>query len=488
MVPTDQSAASGTDMVSPEQAATKDHHEAHDTTTMGDTFCYLLPLSVAATREVKALLSRSSPHVQTIPDELKQHIEVTGGSEYCIDLRYSTPHKNPSAEFLFGADPSTCDICFMSKELSNVSFRINRDENGVVTVKDQSDEASGTGVYVSSPTDRRASIMRETARPLENASTFVIFSTETRDFLKFRVVIPLANEGETCEFSDVESVASVTDVPSLTSGTTFSSLGSQLDVSEATRELAKLLLNDDELGPLFRTSLQRTAADKIERNYTRLLAGFAKDLRKEATNPVEHHVGRLVKFRARFISQTLISAIDPSRRDRTAQFEDFLHQNKETDGRLEQFLESLAQSGDFIDSTKKAPPAIDSDGNVSDDSGEEGNLPKLSQIKDFILSSKALAKLRTRVKSFVSPEEITPGVMQQSDTRAASEGPIHPRLSKFEVLLGAVIRLVMRIDQRAVSALTDFLLTFVRPNIPEGHQRITWVCVSYLKLVRHSSY
>lgn len=189
---------------------------------------------------------------------------------------------------------------------------------------------------------------------------------------------------ETGDLSDLESLASVTDVPSLTSGTTFSSFGSQLDIPEATDELAKLLLKDEELGPLFHASLKRTAADKVERNYTRLLAAFAKDLRKEATNSVEHHVGKLVKFRARFISQTLVSAIDPSRHDRTAQLENYLHQNEHTEERLEQFLESLAVSGGFVEATKGAPRPIDSDVNMSDESGEEGSLPNLSQIKEFI--------------------------------------------------------------------------------------------------------
>lgn len=298
---------------------------------------------------------------------------------------------------------------------------------------------------------------------------------------------------KTDDLSDLESLASVTDVPSLTSGTTFSSLGSQLDISEATEELAKLLLKDEELGSLFRASLQRTAADKVERNYTRLLAGFAKELRKEATNSVEHHVGRLVKLRARFISQTLVSALDPLRRGRTAQLESFLHQNEYTEGRLEQFLESLAMSGGFVEATKGAPPPIDSDENMSDESGEEGNLPKLSQIKDFILSSKALATLRTRLKEFVSPEEALSGEIQQSDIEGSqgaqgrSEGPLDGRLSNLETLLDALIGLVTRVDKRTVSKLTDFVLKIIRPRIPQDHQRISWTCVGSLEFMGRSN-
>lgn len=453
-------------------------------TDMDDILCYLLPRSAAASQEIDELLLRGSPHVQIIPGNLKQYLKMIGGNEYGIALRRSALRKNPSKGFLFGANASICDILFTSEDLRQIQFRIYEDENGVVTLQDQSigdrmHDATATGVFVTHPGDgsERASATPELTKPLKNAST-IFFTTEAQNSRwDFSIFLPVHEESS--EYADVESLASVTDVPTLTSGDTFSSLGSQLDVSEATEELAKLLLKDEELGSLFHNSLQRTATEKIERNYTRLLAGFARDLRREATNPVEHHVGRLVKFRARFISQMLVSAIDPSRRDRMAQWESFLQQNEQREERLEEFLDSLASSGDFVEATKSAPAPVDSDGNVSDESGEEGNLPKLSQIKDFILSSKALVTLRTRLKNFISPEHTMPGEMEQSDTQGMPEAPVDERPSTLEGFVGAVLRLVVPIDQRTVASLTDSLLRLVRPSIPEGHQRITWVCVSH---------
>lgn len=158
---------------------------------------------------------------------------------------------------------------------------------------------------------------------------------------------------------------------------------------------------------------------------------------------------------------------------------------------MEQFLESLAISGGFVEATNSASPPIDSDGNVSDDSGEEGNLPKLSQIKDFILSSKALATLRARLKNFVTPEEVLPVMMEQSDAQRAQgefEGPLDERLSNIENFLGAVLRPVTGIDQPSVSSLTKIVLEFLRPKIPEGHQRMTWVCVGCSDLMGHSNH
>lgn len=483
-------------MLSSDQAAIQDCYKTLDS-NMADIICYLLPDSVAASWEIRRLLLRSSPHVQAIPDNMKQFSGATRDDEYGFVLRHSAPHKSPAAEFLFGTDPSTCDIWLTSDEPSNVRFRIFKDKNGFINIEghpSDDSEASRTRVLLSTPSHRRnffyASLKAGRPRPLENASRIrLVHLRSSVNILQFRVALPVRKS--TGEISDVESLASVTDVPSLTSATTFSSLGSQLGISEATEELAKLLLKDEELGPLFRTSLQRTAADKVERNYTRLLAGFAKDLRKEAKNSVEHHVGRLVKFRARFISQTLVFAIDPSKRDRTAQLENFLHQNEEREGRVERFLESLTMSGGFVEATKSAPPPIDSDGSVSDDSGEEGNLPKLSQIKDFILSSKALAILRARLKNFVTPEEVLPVMREQSDAQRAQgefEGPLDERLSNIENLLGAVLRPVTGIDQPSVSSLTKFVLEFLRPKIPEGHQRMTWVCVGCSDLMGHSNH
>lgn len=239
-----------------------------------------------------------------------------------------------------------------------------------------SDSDAHARVSVSSPSHGGNGVLRTAIRPIipENASRIVL-NTHPRpsdDSLIFRVALPLPLK--TDELSDVESLASVTDLPSLTSATTLSSLGSQLDISEATEELAILLLKDEKLAPIFHTSLQRTAADEIERNYTRLLRKFANDLRDEAKKPVEHHVGRLVKFRARFISQTLVANIDPSRQDRRAELENFLHQSEGREWRMEQYLQSLATSGDFVEVAKSTPQPIDSDADVSDDSGEEDNL------------------------------------------------------------------------------------------------------------------
>lgn len=63
------------------------------------------------------------------------------------------------------------------------------------------------------------------------------------------------------------------------------------------------------------------------------------------------------------------------------------------------------------------------------------------------------------------------------DIEGTQQGPMNERLSNLDTFLGAMFRLVKRVDQRSVSTLTNFILDCIRPKIPPGHQRITWVCV-----------
>lgn len=329
------------------------------------------------------------------------------------------------------------------------------------------------------------------------------------------------------DVSEVASLASVSDLmslfseqPSLTSDTTYSSLGSPLDVADATDELVQLLLLDEQLGRLLSSGFQRTgAADKIERNYTRLLRHFATDLREESKSPVEQHVARLVKFRARFISQTLVAAVDPMKSDRTTQMEALLQQGEERGERIEGYLLSL--DNDFVDPSrlginsqletllpqdeekgdrkKLIKRAVDSDDDSSDESDDENNRPNLSQLRAFILSSNALVSLRTRFKNFLSPEpepeipaqrnehtkeidgrtasvESAPEISTKSKDQAVD---VDRRVSDLEIWLQKLLFRWKFVDQETVSAFFEATLHFFRPRIPKGHHRITWVCVSH---------
>lgn len=265
------------------------------------------------------------------------------------------------------------------------------------------------------------------------------------------------------------------DPPSLTSDTTYSSLGSPLNISDATNELVQLLLLDEKLGRLLSSVFQRTAVDKIERNYKRLLRRFAVDLEEEAQSPMEQHVARLVKFRARMISQTLIAATDPSRPDRAAQMEALLHRGDARGGRIEGYLQSLVGNG-FVDPEKTMPQTVDSDdGNSSDGSDDEVAMPNLCQLKEFILSSNALATLRTRLKDFISSE---PG-QEDSEEANCPQAGIEERISPIEIRLKGIADQVKVVDQETISAWFNATLKFFRPRTSKGHQRITWVCVSH---------
>lgn len=209
------------------------------------------------------------------------------------------------------------------------------------------------------------------------------------------------------------------------------------------------------------------SSDKIELKCTRLLRILGDDLQEEAKNPVEQHVGRLAKRRARSISQMLIFAIDPFSDDRTAQMAAFMHQGEQRQERLEHYLQSLEE--EFVNILEIQHPAPNSDQDSSVDSGDEvANLPKVEQLKGFVLASRALVTFRTRLQIFISPGPI------RVDSSGAKE--IEARVSNFEIQLRAMLRHL--IGRRAISTLVKNSFRVIRPKVPYGHKRISWICVS----------
>lgn len=312
--------------------------------------------------------------------------------------------------------------------------------------------------------------------------------------------------------------------PRLTSDPTYSPVGSSPDVADGTNELVRLLLLDEELGRLLSDGVQRTGAvSKAERKYTRLLRKFARNLFEEARSPVEQHVAnKLVKSRARFISHTLVAAVDPLRSDRTLQMEALRQQGDVRGERIERYLASLENNfagPPRLGENSKAPeilrpqdeekeegkkltkqPLGSNDGSP-DESDEESVRPNLSRLKDFVLSSHALVALRARLKNSLSPEQDTkllakvhahtketggriPSVEPAQEASHHSKDQavdIDKRVSNFEVWLQKLLVLGRwkLVDEETISAFVGATIHFIRPKLPKGHQRITWVCVSH---------
>jgi hypothetical protein len=102
--------------------------------------------------------------------------------------------------------------------------------------------------------------------------------------------------------SDEESVGSVAEsifsTVSIISGTSMSSIGI---AHNATERLVELILEDTVINALCGDALENGVMprERFERNFIRLLRGFATELRKEAQTHSERQAAYLVRFRAR---------------------------------------------------------------------------------------------------------------------------------------------------------------------------------------------
>lgn len=62
---------------------------------------------------------------------------------------------------------------------------------------------------------------------------------------------------------------------------------------------------------------------------------------------------------------------------------------------------------------------------------------------------------------------------------APSDETINNRISNFESLLRKVLRPVRQlVTPSMISIVVNMVFCMTRPGIPEGHKRITWICVS----------
>jgi hypothetical protein len=286
--------------------------------------------------------------------------------------------------------------------------------------------------------------------------------------------------------SEVATLISIDDVPSLTSGSIPSSIGFTVELVEATEELMRLLMSDEVLKSLVITGLEKMSPERLERHCIRLLREFSQDLCEEATDAKKQVVVRVIRHRARIISQKLLSTLDPRRAERIDQMNDALQQDENIQGILEQYLReheiglsSYEKSGigisDWHDKDNWAPDESD-----DSEAADEGLL-KLNQLKEFILCSQAFMKLRHKLRLIISPnadlESPVPKTGEQPPAKNLFQSVHHQ--SNTEALLTLALRPIrFFLPKNAASVLNNMFLNMSRPRLREGYKRITCICVS----------
>ena len=106
------------------------------------------------------------------------------------------------------------------------------------------------------------------------------------------------------DYEDLSDDTSLSSIFSVFSSSSISSSESTEELEGAAKELARLLLEDKILMPLFDAVPNRVMTDKFERNFARLLNVFAIDLGAEARSAPE-------KIAAQFVSRSKQGASIP---------------------------------------------------------------------------------------------------------------------------------------------------------------------------------
>jgi len=171
-------------------------------------------------------------------------------------------------------------------------------------------------------------------------------------------------------WSNNSSHASASD--SLFSYVSDSSMSSVVRPQSAVETLVSLLLDDEIVKSLCTQALANTAADRFERTLRRFLKEFAMELRKEAKSDRQRHRAHFVHLRARNSAYMICDALNLRRAKVLRELE----------------LDDVSD---------------DSDSYSSDDDADD-----LEQLELFIKPSKAIEKLRAKLKDLINASKVDP--------------------------------------------------------------------------------
>jgi hypothetical protein len=208
-----------------------------------------------------------------------------------------------------------------------------------------------------------------------------MFVRITSDAFESRLKTPIDTHSE--GFEDASYAASVSTVESAAS--TATPLYSTPELRSAAEELLEFIANDSVLKPLYLGAMddRRIDAERFTRNLYRLLKKYGKDLKSEAKTVLHFKAASFVQSQARFIAERVTQLFSPA--NTQSPMLDF--------GRAEQvsrFLRSL-------DGTSFSPLSDSED----DGAIEENDMSTLENVKDFIVSGRALASLRNGLTAFI---------------------------------------------------------------------------------------
>jgi len=271
------------------------------------------------------------------------------------------------------------------------------------------------------------------------------------------------------EISDIVSIISIDGPPSLTTGSTLSDTFKIF--TSAAEEFAEILLGDNVLQQLLPAAFERAGPERFKRNFARLIAKYAMNLRAEARTQNQSEAARLVRSRAKHIAYIIARSMQPTKETLAVPQATVSTLEREVD--LERFLEQLVPHSKLdldpdASDLEPNPDASDLEPNLDEqeeDEADEPETPRLSnldEVKRFMIESKAFQNLREDFRHFTFP--IRPTNIPTLITGTEKHQSRYLRsLSEWMVKIYN-------------SALKNFGL--IEQELAPGYHRVQWTCVS----------
>ena len=262
-------------------------------------------------------------------------------------------------------------------------------------------------------------------------------------------------------------------------------------------------MHDEELVPLFLVASKDRVNNnqRFEENLRRLLTRFAVNLKSEAQGRAQKAVVHLLRSRSAYIAGSCSRHLGFGQSG--AIFDQLKAQsNNNAETRIR--LELLLRDNSIADKAK--PPGFDygsedEDQSISDDDNElkTEDLPELSRIQQFLLSSVAFNDFRTHIREFIQPSLKTKlrrlvANMSQSTLHNPISEPcrlhLESLISELDVLRAEELTISthdnLSISNLIKSGIEDFTMKKwdwwpLRPRLKclsGGCVRIRWYCVS----------
>ncbi|KAM0176541.1 hypothetical protein ACHAPC_009164 [Botrytis cinerea] len=204
--------------------------------------------------------------------------------------------------------------------------------------------------------------------------------------------IPDDQSDNSFEFSATESVVSVADsIFSAMSLATGSSMSSFSASQTATDRLVRLLLEDATIKSLCEDALRENgmSRERFERNLSRLLKGFAVELRKEAQTREQRQAAHLVRFRARNSAHVICSTLRKEKGQKNS--------NNVSDSGAANLL-------NIEEAEMECDLDIDDDSDSVSESSEDSP-DDFQHLELFVKDSQAFGLFREKLRIFIHPQK-----------------------------------------------------------------------------------